>query len=43
MAKGKLSQTKSIKVSFGKIKTGKLKKKYGPKEQKLKRYRGQGK
>jgi hypothetical protein len=30
------------KVSFGKKTTGKSKKGYGPKEQKPKRYRGQG-
>lgn len=30
------------KVSFGKKTTGKIKKNYGPKEQKPKRYRGQG-
>jgi hypothetical protein len=32
----------STKVSFGKRSTGKAKKGYGPKEQKPKRYRGQG-
>jgi hypothetical protein len=41
MAKAKAAGN-SIKVSFGKKGTGKLKKKYGPKEQKPKRYRGQG-
>ena len=41
MAKVK-SAGNSIKVSFGKKSTGKLKKNYGPKEQKPKRYRGQG-
>ncbi len=30
------------KVSFGKKTTGKFKKKYGPKEQKPKTYKGQG-
>lgn len=30
------------KISFGKRKSGKYKKSYGPKEQKPKRYRGQG-
>jgi hypothetical protein len=40
MAKaGKLT---SNKVSFGKRKSGKAKKSYGPTEQKPKRYRGQG-
>jgi len=33
---------KSTKVSFGKKKVGKLKKHYGPKEEKPKSYRGQG-
>lgn len=32
----------STKVKFGKKSTGKPKKGYGPKEQKPKRYRGQG-
>lgn len=32
----------SNKTSFGKKTTGKSKKKYGPKEQKPKRYKGQG-
>jgi len=41
MAKGK-GTTNSIKTTFGKRKKGKLKKKYGPKEQKPKKYRGQG-
>jgi hypothetical protein len=41
MAKVKASST-SLKVSFGKKTKGKLKKKYGPKDQKPKRYRGQG-
>jgi hypothetical protein len=34
--------TKSTKISFGKKKVGKLKKHYGPKEQRPKSYRGQG-
>ena len=41
MAKVK-SAGNSQKVSFGKKCTGKIKKNYGPKEQKPKRYRGQG-
>lgn len=36
------STSGSVKVSFGKKTVGKLKKKYGPKEQKPKSYRGQG-
>ena len=36
------SSSPSNKVSFGKKTTGKPKKGYGPKEQKPKRYRGQG-
>jgi hypothetical protein len=32
----------TTKVSFGKKSIGKLKKNYGPKEQKPKKYRGQG-
>jgi hypothetical protein len=41
MAKSK-SAGSSNKVSFGKRVTGKAKKSYGPKEQKPKRYKGQG-
>jgi hypothetical protein len=41
MAKAKSANT-AQKVSFGKKTTGKIKKNYGPKEQKPKRYRGQG-
>ncbi len=41
MAKGK-SSTGAPKVSFGKKKVGKLKRKYGPKEEWPKKYRGQG-
>jgi hypothetical protein len=41
MAKAKAAGN-SQKVSFGKKSTGKIKKNYGPKEQKPKRYRGQG-
>ena len=39
MAKGQSNN----KISFGKRKSGKYKKSYGPKEQKPKRYIGQGK
>jgi hypothetical protein len=42
MAKSK-SSTGSIKITFGKRKTGKYKKSFGPKSEKPKRYRGQGK
>ena len=42
MAKASSSGT-SRKISFGKKGTGKAKKSYGPKEQKPKKYRGQGK
>jgi hypothetical protein len=42
MAKSK-SSTGSVKVSFGKRKGGKSQKSYGPKAQKPKAYRGQGK
>ena len=41
MAKSK-SSTGSMKVTFGKRKTGKQKKSYGPKAQKPKKYQGQG-
>ena len=41
MAKVKTSSV-STKVSFGKKGKGKAKKKYGPKQQKPKAYRGQG-
>ena len=41
MAKAKSSNT-SAKVSFGKKGVGKAKKNFGPKDQKPKRYRGQG-
>jgi hypothetical protein len=41
MAKVK-SSGGSNKVSFGKKSTGKARKSYGPKDQKPKRYRGQG-
>jgi hypothetical protein len=42
MAKSKGNSASSVKVIFGKKKGGKLKKSYGPKAQKPKRYRGQG-
>jgi hypothetical protein len=41
MAKSK-SAGSNNKVNFGKRKSGKAKKSYGPTEQKPKRYRGQG-
>lgn len=41
MAKTK-SLGNSMKVTFGKKKKGKLKKSFGPKDQKPKRYNGQG-
>jgi hypothetical protein len=42
MAKTKTSSNGSSKQSFGKKRVGKLKRKYGPKTQKPKAYRGQG-
>jgi len=43
MAKVKVSkQSNSVKVTFGKKTKGKMKKSYGPKEEKPKKYRGQG-
>jgi len=42
MAKAKGSLGNSYKVSFGKRIRGRAKKNYGPKEQKPKKYRGQG-
>ena len=39
MAKSSAGNTK---LSFGKKSTGKFKKSYGPKDQKPKKYRGQG-
>ena len=41
MAKAKGSSS-AMKVTFGKKSTGKARKSYGPKSQKPKRYRGQG-
>jgi hypothetical protein len=40
--KSKGSSNAGQKLSFGKKRVGKLKKKYGPKEEKPKAYRGQG-
>lgn len=42
MAKGKSTSSASMKISFGKKRKGKLKKSYGPKAEKPKKYRGQG-
>ena len=42
MAKAKSGASNSQKVSFSKKVTGKARKSYGPKDQKPKRYRGQG-
>jgi hypothetical protein len=42
MAKAKGSSSNSVKVVFGKKTSGKFKKSYGPKDQKPKKYRGQG-
>jgi len=42
MAKAKGGASSPQKVSFGKKVTGKARKSYGPKDQKPKRYRGQG-
>lgn len=43
MAKAKGNAGSSgIKATFGSKKSGKLKRKYGPKEEKPKKYRGQG-
>ena len=43
MAKTQGKATSSLKITFGKKSgKGKMKKKYGPKEQKPKAYRGQG-
>lgn len=43
MSKVKTSkETKSQKISFGVKRTGKAKKSYGPKSEKPKKYRGQG-
>ena len=42
MAKKGTSSSTSSKVTFGKKTVVKLKKKYGPREEKPKKYRGQG-
>jgi len=42
MSKKAGSSSSSNKVNFGKKMVGKLKKKFGPKEEKPKKYRGQG-
>lgn len=39
---GKVGTSSGLKMSFGQKGSGKIKKKYGPKEQKPKAYRGQG-
>ena len=39
---GRKSTGENRKVTFGKRRLGKFKKAYGPKDQKPKRYRGQG-
>ena len=42
MAKKGSSSSTDSKVTFGKKTVGKLKKKFGPKEERPKKYRGQG-
>lgn len=42
MSKKISSSSQSNKVTFGKKNSGKLKKKFGPKEEKPKKYKGQG-
>lgn len=42
MAKKVSATTGSNKVTFGKKTSGKIKKKYGPKEERPKKYKGQG-
>lgn len=42
MAKKLSTSSSSNKLTFGKKMVGKIKKKYGPKEEKPKKYRGQG-
>jgi len=41
-AKGKASGSSGVKLTFGSRKGGKMKRKYGPKEEKPKKYRRQG-
>lgn len=42
MTKGKSTTSNSMKQSFGKRSVGNFKKKFGPKEEKPKKYKGQG-
>lgn len=42
MSKVKGGSSTSTKMSFGKKRVGKLKRKFGPKEQRPKKYKGQG-
>ncbi len=42
MAKKGTTSSASTKVTFGKKTVGKLKKKFGPKEERPKKYKGQG-
>ncbi len=42
MSKGKGGSNDSRKLSFGKKRVGKLKRKFGPKEERPKKYKGQG-
>lgn len=42
MAKAKGASSSSVKVTFGKKTKGKFKKNYGPKAERPKKYRGQG-
>ena len=42
MAKKGSTSSNSNKITFGKKTVGKIKKKYGPKEQRPKKYKGQG-
>jgi hypothetical protein len=42
MAAKSITSSSSTKVSFGRKRTGKFKKKYGPKMKKPKKYKGQG-
>lgn len=42
MAKAKGSSGNSVKITFGKKGKGKMKKSYGPKSEKPKKYKGQG-
>jgi hypothetical protein len=42
MAKSKTNNSNSVKQSFGKKSVGHAKKKFGPKEEQPKKYKGQG-